>query len=51
MRPEYEVALQWGLLICEKERLVSQRFATYFAMVRTRAERWDASRPKRQQER
>jgi uncharacterized protein YciI len=28
---------------------MSQRFATYFAMVRTRGERWDASRPMRQQ--
>ena len=29
---------------------MSQRFATYFAIVRTRGERWDANRPMRQQE-
>ncbi len=29
---------------------MSQRFATYFAMVRARGEGWDASRPMRQQE-
>jgi uncharacterized protein YciI len=30
---------------------MSQRFATYFAMVGARGESWDASRPMRQQER
>ncbi len=29
---------------------MSQRYATYYTMVRTRGERWDASRPMRQQE-
>lgn len=29
---------------------MSQRYATYFAMVRAHGERWDASRPMRQQE-
>jgi uncharacterized protein YciI len=29
---------------------MSQRFATYYAMVRARGERWDTSRPMRQQE-
>jgi uncharacterized protein YciI len=36
--------------ICGKESHMSQRYATYFAMIRARGERWDASRSMRQQE-
>jgi uncharacterized protein YciI len=37
-------------LSCRKEPRMSQRYATYYAMVRAHGERWDDSRPLRQQE-